>query len=124
MKVKGESEVAQSCPTPTDPMDYSPLGSSIHGIFQARVQEWGAIAFSILVLKDINKVNSYKAIPYWTERNTDASFITVSFQCQIDIWGPHFLTKIGGLHSTRNEERGSIGEEGQSMQFRESELDF
>ena len=41
-----ESEVAQSCPTLSDPMDCSPLGSSIHGIFQARVLEWGAIAFS------------------------------------------------------------------------------
>jgi len=44
MKVKSESEVAQSCPTPSDPMDCSPPGSSIHGIFQARVLEWGAIA--------------------------------------------------------------------------------
>ena len=47
MKVKSESEVAQSCPTLSDPMDYSPLGSSVHGIFQARVLEWGAIAFSV-----------------------------------------------------------------------------
>ena len=47
MKVKNESEVAQSCPTLSDPMDWSLLGSSIHGIFQARVLEWGAIAFSI-----------------------------------------------------------------------------
>ena len=46
MKVKSESEVAQSCPTLSDRMDYSPPGSSIHGIFQARVLEWGAIAFS------------------------------------------------------------------------------
>ena len=46
MKVKRESEVAQSCPTLSDPMDCSLLGSSIHGIFQARVLEWGAIAFS------------------------------------------------------------------------------
>ena len=44
VKVKSESEVAQSCPTPSDPMDCSPLGSSIHGIFQARVLEWGATA--------------------------------------------------------------------------------
>ena len=42
-----ESEVAQSCPTLRDPMDCSPPGSSIHGIFPARVQEWGAIAFSL-----------------------------------------------------------------------------
>ena len=47
MKVKSESEVAQSCPTLSDPMDCSLPGSSVHGIFQARVLEWGAIAFSI-----------------------------------------------------------------------------
>ena len=46
MKVKSESEVTQSCPTPSDPMDYSLPGSSVRGIFQARVLEWGAIAFS------------------------------------------------------------------------------
>ena len=46
MKVKSESEVAQSCPTLGDPMDCSPPGSSVHGSFQARVLEWGAIAFS------------------------------------------------------------------------------
>ena len=46
MKVKSESEVVQSCPTPSDPMDCSPPSSSAHGIFQARVLEWGAIAFS------------------------------------------------------------------------------
>ena len=46
MKVKSEREVAQSCPTPSDPMDCSLPGSSVHGIFQARVLEWGAIAFS------------------------------------------------------------------------------
>ena len=46
LKVRSESEVAQSCPTLRDPMDCSLPGSSIHGIFQARVLEWGAIAFS------------------------------------------------------------------------------
>ena len=46
MKVKSESEVAQLCPTLGDPMDYGLPGSFIHGIFQARVLEWGAIAFS------------------------------------------------------------------------------
>ena len=46
MQVKSESEVAQSCPTLRDPMDCSLPGSSIYGIFQARVLEWGAIAFS------------------------------------------------------------------------------
>ena len=46
MKVKSESEVTQSCLTLSDPMDCSLPGSSVHGVFQARVLEWGAIAFS------------------------------------------------------------------------------
>ena len=46
IKVKSENEVTQSCLTPSDPMDCSPPGSSAHGICQARVLEWGAIAFS------------------------------------------------------------------------------
>ena len=46
MKMKSESEVPQSCPVLSGPMDCSPPGSSVHGIFQARVLEWGAIAFS------------------------------------------------------------------------------
>ena len=50
MKVKSQSEVAQSCPTLSDLMDCSPPDSSIHGIFQARVLELGAIAFSFLLL--------------------------------------------------------------------------
>ena len=47
MKMKSESEVAQSCPTLSNPMDCRPPGSSVHGIFQARGLEWGAIAFSV-----------------------------------------------------------------------------
>ena len=47
MKAKTESEVAQSCLTSSNPMDCSLPGSSVHGIFQARVLEWGAIAFSV-----------------------------------------------------------------------------
>ena len=47
MKVKSESEVTQSCPTAHNPMDCSLPGSSVHGIFQARVLEWGAITFSV-----------------------------------------------------------------------------
>ena len=50
MKVKSKSEVSQSCLTLSDPMDWSLKGSSVHGIFQARVLEWGAIAFSNTVL--------------------------------------------------------------------------
>ena len=55
MKVKSESEVTQLCPTLLDPMDCSLPGSSIHGIFQARVLEWGAIAFS----RDYNSSKGY-----------------------------------------------------------------
>ena len=54
-KVKSESEVAQSCPTCSDPMDCSPPGSSIHGIFQARVREWGAIAFPGLIARKLKR---------------------------------------------------------------------
>ena len=50
MKEKSESEVAQSCPTPSDPMDCCLPVSSVHGICQARVLEWGAIAFSDLYI--------------------------------------------------------------------------
>ena len=56
MKGKSESEVAQSCPTLSDPMDCSPPGSSVHGIFQARVLEWGAIAFSAKGLQYVKYV--------------------------------------------------------------------
>ena len=54
IKVKSESEVTQSCPTLSDPMDCSLPGSSIHGIFQARVLEWGAIAFSTTISRWLN----------------------------------------------------------------------
>ena len=54
MKVKSESQVAQSCPTFSDPMDCSPPSSSVHGIFQARVLEWGAIAFSAPFLRAVH----------------------------------------------------------------------
>ena len=68
MKVKSESEVAQSCPSLRDPMDCSLPGSSIHGIFQARVLEWGAIAFSHKTLqlcykkKHITKLSTHHSI--------------------------------------------------------------
>ena len=63
MKVKSESEVAQSCPTLSEPMDCSLPGSSVHGICQAGVLEWGAIAFSeysqIKVAKRISDINGF-----------------------------------------------------------------
>ena len=73
MKVKTESEVAQSYPTVRDPMDYGPPGSSVHGISQARVLEWGAIAFSVslltfyfyynIILKHIHKTRQWHPTP-------------------------------------------------------------
>ena len=67
MKVKSESEVAQSCPTLHNPMDCSLPGSSVHGIFQARVLEWGAIAFShfLLILVQTSSSNGFLPITLW-----------------------------------------------------------
>ena len=61
MKVKSESEVTQSCPTLSNPMNCSLPGSSVHGIFQARVLEWGAIAFSIKMVQhpQINQCDTH-----------------------------------------------------------------
>ena len=66
-KVKSESEVAQLCPTFSNPMDCSLPGSSIHGIFQARVLEWGAIAFSIICHQEIQiKATRMASLTQWT----------------------------------------------------------
>ena len=65
-KVKSESEVTRSCPTLRDPMDCSPLGFSVHGIFQARGLEWGAIALS--------------ALGNWDLANSAASLLNISFR--------------------------------------------
>ena len=62
MKMKSESEVAQSCPTLNDPMDCSLPGSSVHGIFQARVLEWDAIAFSLANSKYLYNTHLWGAI--------------------------------------------------------------
>ena len=68
MKTKSENEVAQSCPTPSDPMDRSLPGSSVHGIFQARVLEWGVIAFSdsIGLLVTMKSLSYFKNNSFWT----------------------------------------------------------
>ena len=63
MKVKSESEFAQSCLTLCDPMDCSPPGSSIHGIFQARALEWGAIAFSTISMSIIQSPENCRESP-------------------------------------------------------------
>ena len=66
MKVKSESEVTQLCPTLSDPIDCSLSGSSIHEIFQARVLEWGAIAFSNIWVYVFAKNKDY---PNWRMGN-------------------------------------------------------
>ena len=70
IKVKSESEVAQPCRTPGDPMDCSPPGSSTHGIFQARVLEWGAIAFSKTVIGPTQFNRPPLISPYSIQQNT------------------------------------------------------
>ena len=99
-KMKGESEVAQSCPTLSDPRDWSPPGSSIYGIFQARVLEWGAIAFSVkrqycpLTWNHPPPLN-YIFFPDSQCSKSDSSYIRKSYkmlftfciiQCQLGLW--------------------------------------
>ena len=74
MKVKSESEVAQSGQTLSNPMDCSPPGSSVHGILQARVLDWGAIAFSDL-RTDKDKDKSVKLIHFFQDPPFDYSFV-------------------------------------------------
>ena len=69
MKVKSAGEVTQSCLTLSHPMDYSLPDSSVHGIFQARVLEWGAIAFSTIltgyVSMSVDSVVGVSALAHW-----------------------------------------------------------
>ena len=67
MKVKSESEVIQPCPTLSDPMDRSLPGSSIHGIFQARVLEWVAIAFSMEYYSALTKDEIMPFVATWMD---------------------------------------------------------
>ena len=76
MKVKSESEVAQSCPTLSDPMDCSLPGSSVHGIFQARVLECGAIAFSVETYITICKIDSNENLLYGSGNSNRSSVST------------------------------------------------
>src|SRR5574341_115335 len=83
MKVKSERKVAQLCPTLSDPMDCSPPSSSVHGIFQARVLEWGAIAFSIFTNSNVilpDFFHPHFIIPFILRENM-SSFI---FLCLIN----------------------------------------
>ena len=83
MKVKSESEVAQLCPTLSDPMDCSLPGSSVHGIFQARVLEWGTIAFS--------EIHSTEAQKFSWHGNYFLSWVKFSAEPTISDW---FLPRV------------------------------
>ena len=94
MKVKSESEVAQSCPTLSGPMNCSPPGSCVHGIFQARVLEWGAIAFSAssTVSPHLPQLSpTFLLGPSWV--------LVSSFNCQLDALASRHLYM--SLWSTR-----------------------
>ena len=87
-KVKSEREVTQSCPTLRDPMDCSLPGSSVHGIFQARVLESGAIAFSAAQVHLPNKVSCFAS----TCVSSDNLFLSVRQESTLRPWkGPPFL---------------------------------
>ena len=77
MKVKSESEVAQSCPTLSDPMDCRPPGSSAHGIFQARVLEWVAIAFSANMLLEKSKEIAPEGMKRLSQSGNNAPLVDV-----------------------------------------------
>ena len=85
MKVKSESEVAQSCLTPSDPMDCSPPGSSIHGIFQARVLEWGQYGIGDLnsLIRDWIEYLALEAqsLYHWTTREVPISHFQWDITC-------------------------------------------
>ena len=76
MKVESENEVAQLCPTPSGPTDCSPPGSSARGIFQARVLEWVAIAFSVLACE-------MSAIVQWFEHSLALLFFVIGMKTDL-----------------------------------------
>ena len=91
MKVKSGSEVAQSCPTLRDPMDCSPPGSSVHGVSQARVLEWGTIALSekmslVVVLPEL----SFQGCQLEDTTSGKITYTRVSQVNSFLLWGPQF----------------------------------
>ena len=106
-KVKSEREVAQSYPTLRDPTDCSPPGSSIHGIFQARVLEWGAIAFSVVSVRVSLMTHSHSLDAEDTRRVRIRAVPTGKWSSGgLPVWLLHhsclyFFSKIQGLVSYR-----------------------
>ena len=102
---ESESEVAQSCTTLSDPMDCSPPGSSAHGIFQARVLEWGAIAFSGIVFLDDHLYNH--SISSFSWNILTSGWYT---QCQFAVVYVGKKEKEGGREKEGERERDRKGE--------------
>ena len=91
MKVKSEREVAQSCPTLSDPVDCSPPGSSVHGIFQARVLEWVATAFSIVLEEEL------KSLLMKMKEESEKVGLRLNIQKKkILAWSHHFMANRWG----------------------------
>ena len=111
VKVKSESEVAQSCPTLSDPMDCSPPGSSIHWIFQARVLEWDAIAFSVKYIYHYIKQITNKDLLYSIGNYTQYLVIIYNGrECKKDL--NHFavhLNIVSQLYFNKNKKKTNSG---------------
>ena len=99
MKVKSESEVAQSCPTLSDSMDWSLPGSSIHGIFQARVLEWGAIAFSTASVRSTLNLLAIQETWAWFLCWEDPLEKGMATHSSILAWRIPWTEEHGGLQS-------------------------
>ena len=108
MKVKSESEVAQSCRTLGDPTDCSLPGSSVHGIFLARVLEWVAIAFSALFPKE--RIKDYFSFYLW-EGSLARPHLSIPSDVLLSILLPHRLieNKVVVTHGKREEGRDKKG---------------
>ena len=90
MKVKSDSEVAQLCPTLSDPMDCSPPGSSVHGIFQARVLEWAAVRCSALQMMVLcfETDNLASGLPRWAT----TGYVPSLTECSLGAW--HLVSTV------------------------------
>ena len=100
MKVKSESEVAQSCPTLSDPMDCSLPGFSVYGIFQARVLEWVAIAFSVSKTSHYHKHFQFSLVQSLSRVQLFATPWTAACQASLSITNSQSLLKLMHVHCT------------------------